>query len=235
MQIAICDDDMFFRTELRKCLVDYKKDRRVQMDIYEFRDGNALLTSDAVFDIVFLDYQMPNLNGMDTARQLRARNSICNIVFVTNFPDFVFESFEVNPYRFYKKPICPNEIESMFDFYIRQQKALSPIIINDFDGQKVIASKNIIYLEGDGKYCLIRTVSETVHSSKTLSGVMQMLPQYCFYRIHKSYVVNLYYIDRIDNNLVYFINGEKAVIGRNNIGDFNRAYRNFVKNYYLRA
>lgn len=235
MQIAICDDDMFFRTELRKCLVDYKKDRRVQMDIYEFRDGNALLTSDAVFDIVFLDYQMPNLNGMDTARQLRARNSICNIVFVTNFPDFVFESFEVNPYRFYKKPISPNEIESMFDFYIRQQKALSPIIINDFDGQKVIASKNIIYLEGDGKYCLIRTVSETVHSSKTLSGVMQMLPQYCFYRIHKSYVVNLYYIDRIDNNLVYFINGEKAVIGRNNIGDFNRAYRNFVKNYYLRA
>jgi DNA-binding LytR/AlgR family response regulator len=205
------------------------------MDIYEFRDGNALLTSDAVFDIVFLDYQMPNLNGMDTARQLRARNSICNIVFVTNFPDFVFESFEVNPYRFYKKPISPNEIESMFDFYIRQQKALSPIIINDFDGQKVIASKNIIYLEGDGKYCLIRTVSETVHSSKTLSGVMQMLPQYCFYRIHKSYVVNLYYIDRIDNNLVYFINGEKAVIGRNNIGDFNRAYRNFVKNYYLRA
>lgn len=235
MQIAICDDDMFFRTELRKCLVDYKKDRRVQMDIYEFRDGNALLTSDAVFDIVFLDYQMPNLNGMDTARQLRARNSICNIVFVTNFPDFVFESFEVNPYRFYKKPISSNEIESMFDFYIRQQKALSPIIINDFDGQKVIASKNIIYLEGDGKYCLIRTVSETVHSSKTLSGVMQMLPQYCFYRIHKSYVVNLYYIDRIDNNLVYFINGEKAVIGRNNIGDFNRAYRNFVKNYYLRA
>jgi DNA-binding LytR/AlgR family response regulator len=205
------------------------------MDIYEFRDGNALLTSDAVFDIVFLDYQMPNLNGMDTARQLRARNSICNIVFVTNFPDFVFESFEVNPYRFYKKPISPNEIESMFDFYIRQQKALSPIIINDFDGQKVIASKNIIYLEGDGKYCLIRTVSETVHSSKPLSGVMQMLPQYCFYRIHKSYVVNLYYIDRIDNNLVYFINGEKAVIGRNNIGDFNRAYRNFVKNYYLRA
>lgn len=168
MQIAICDDDMFFRTELRKCLVDYKKDRRVQMDIYEFRDGDALLTADAVFDIVFLDYQMPNLNGMDTARQLRARNSICNIVFVTNFPDFVFESFEVNPYRFYKKPISPNEIESMFDFYIRQQKALSPIIINDFDGQKVIASKNIIYLEGDGKYCLIRTVSETVHSSKTL-------------------------------------------------------------------
>lgn len=235
MQIAICDDDMFFRTELRKCLVDYKKDRRVQMDISEFRDGNALLAADAVFDIVFLDYQMPNLNGMDTARKLRARNSICNIVFVTNFPDFVFESFEVNPYRFYKKPISPNEIESMFDFYIRQQKALSPIIINDFDGQKVIASKNIIYLEGDGKYCLIRTVSETVHSSKTLSGVMQMLPQYCFYRIHKSYVVNLYYIDRIDNNLVYFINGEKAVIGRNNIGDFNRAYRNFVKNYYLRA
>ena len=178
---------------------------------------------------------MPLIDGMETARCLRLKNSLCNIVFITNYPNFVFESFAVNPYRFFRKPISDSAIESMLYAYIRQQKKLAPIIINDDQGQKIIASRDIVYLEGDGKYCTIRTTTETVHSFKTLSGVLETLPQYCFYRIHKSYVVNLYCIDRIENHHVYLTNGEKAIIGRNRVALFKKAYREFVKNYYLRV
>lgn len=234
MQIAICDDSSIFRHELRTYIVNYKKNRRVPIDIYEFNDGNKLLSADLIFDIIFLDYQMPSLDGMSTARMLRSKNSLCSIVFVTNYPDFVFESFEVNPYRFFKKPIQPTDVEATLDSYIRQQKMLAPIMINDYDGQKIIPSKSIVYLEGDGKYCVIRTVSETVHSSKTLAGVLELLPQYCFYRVHKSYAVNMYHIDQIENNQILLINGERVLIGRNNIATFKKAYRDFIKNYYLR-
>ena len=123
----------------------------------------------------------------------------------------------------------------MLDSYISQQKLLAPLVINDYDGQKIISSKEVVYLEGDGKYCIIRTTNETVHSSKTLSKVLELLPRYCFYRVHKSYAVNMYCIDRIDNNQISLINGEKVLIGRNHIADFKKAYREFVKNYYLQT
>ena len=120
MQIAICDDEDFFRKELRSLLVEYKNNRRLSLDIFEFPNGQFLLQSDVVFDIVFLDYQMPSLNGMEIARILRQKNSLCSIVFVTNYSDFVFESFEVNPYRFFKKPVRLDQIEELLQSYIKQ-------------------------------------------------------------------------------------------------------------------
>ena len=235
MQIAICDDEPDFRDELRNYLVEYKKDRRLQLDIYEFENGNDLCISKIPFDIVFLDYQMPSLDGMETARILRENNVLCNIVFVTNYPDFVFESFEVNPYRFWKKPVEFEKVESLLNLYIKQHKMLAPIMIFDYDGQKIIESKDVVYLEGDGRYCIIRTRFETVHSSKTLSGVLELLPQYCFFRVHKSYAVNLYCVKRILGNEVWLNNGEKVLISRNNVSKFKVAYKNFIKDYYLMA
>lgn len=233
MQIAICDDEKIFRNELKSLLVEYKKDRRLNLDIYEFANGESLFKNDIIFDMVFLDYQMPNLNGMETARKLREKNAFCSIVFVTNYPDFVLESFEVNPYRFFVKPLTFSMIENLLNSYIIQRKKLAPLIINDYDGQKIVESKDIIYLEGEGKYCVVRTNLETLHSSKTLSAVFDLLPQYCFYRVHKSYVVNLYCIQRINNNEITLTNGEKVVISRNKIADFKKAYKNFVKDFYL--
>lgn len=234
MLIAICDDEAVFRNELRSYLIEYSKSRRTLVEIFEYSSGEALCTSDYAFDMVFLDYQMPGIDGMETARLFRRRTNMCSIVFVTNYPNFMQESFEVNPYRFFIKPISKDIIFNMLDEYIRQQKKLSPIIINDYDGQRVIESKSILYVEGDGKYCTIRTETDTLHSSKTLSGVLELLPHFCFYRIHKSYAVNMYCIDTIKNTEVILTNGERALIGRQHIADFKRTYREFIKNYYLR-
>ena len=233
MQIAICDDESFFRKELHSLLVEYKSNRRLNLDIFEFSSGEDLLKTDLIFDIIFLDYQMSGLNGMEVARSFRQRNYLCSIVFVTNYPDFVFDSFEVNPYRFFRKPISTYQIEELLKSYITQQKTLSPIIINDYYGQYTIKARDIIYLEGDGKYCLIRTKTEVFHSSKTLSGVLNLLPKYCFYRVHKSYAVNLYCIQKVINNEIILVNGEKVLISRNNLADFKIIYKNFIKDYYL--
>ncbi len=234
MQVAICDDEQLFRKELRDALVNYKRQKRVCLDIYEFENGENLIQSETVFDIVFLDYQMPGIDGMETARVLRARNSICSIIFITAYPEFVLESFEVQPFRFMIKPIETAKITEALDNYIRQQKLLYPLVVIEDGEQKTINSQDIIYLEGDGKYCYVRTNEETIHSSKTLSQVYKLLPQHCFYRIHKSYVINMYFISSVKHNIVTFTNGELAIIGRNHIAEFKRVYMNFVKNYFVR-
>ena len=88
-------------------------------------------------------------------------------------------------------------------------------------------------MEGDGKYCIIRTKNDSFHSSKTLSGVLALLPKYCFYRVHKSYAVNLYCIQKVVNNEIVLLNGEKVSISRNNLGSFKTTYKKFIKDYYL--
>ncbi len=234
MIVAICDDDKIFRTLLSNFLISYKKEKRVQIDIFEFPDGNSLLNSKERFDIVFLDYKMPNLNGMETARILRARKNICSIIFTTSYPEFMIESFEVNTYRFLIKPIDKDILYSDIDCFIRDKKMFSPIVVNVYGEQQIINSDDIVYLEGYGKYCNIRTINNTVRSSKTLSAVFQLLPMHCFYRTHKSYVINLYCIISIKDDLITLNNGEKAKISRNRVSDFKKAYKTFIKHFNTR-
>ena len=235
MLVAICDDEAFFREEFRSILFAYKAERRLHIDVYQYPNGEALLSDKKIFDIVFLDQQMPGLNGMQVARTLRSRNITCSIVFVTSYPDFVYESFEVQPYRFLRKPVNPEEITNLMNTFIKHQKLLSPItVINDSE-QTVIHAKDILYLEGDGKYCTIRTNSAVYHSSKTLAQVYEQLPQHCFHRPHKSYVVNLYCIDAFDRECATLTNGELVKIGRSKAAEFKQVYKQFVRDYYVKV
>ena len=115
MQIAICDDEKIFRNNLKEVLIEYKAEKRVQIDIYEFNDGMDLLDTNIIFDVVFIDFQMPGLNGLETARALRQKNCICSIIFITSYPQFVFDSFEVQPFRFLVKPLDVTKVKSAMD------------------------------------------------------------------------------------------------------------------------
>lgn len=234
MIAAICDDEQVFRKELKDFLIQYKKDRRIHLDIVEFSDGQSLLDYDRGIDIVFLDYEMPGLDGISTARKLRDQKSVCCIIYITSYPQYVFESFEVNTYRYLVKPIDWDKLTNAMDDYIKERKMLSPIVVNVDGEQLTISSEDIIYLEAAGKYCHVRTTTNTVRSSKTIAKVFELLPQHCFYRTHKSYAVNLYCVRSIKDNYVVLSNGEKAVISRKNMADFKRAYQDFVKHFIVR-
>lgn len=235
MMIAICDDEIIFRQNLKSFIYSYKTERRLHIDVYEYPSGEALLNSGKSFDMIFLDYQMSGLNGMDVARELRRRNIACCIVFVTSYPQFILESFEVQPYRFYVKPISQADIITLMNTFIKHQKMLSPIIVINDSEQRVVSAKDILYLEGDGKYCIIRTSSNTYKSSKTMAQVHALLPQHCFYRTHKSYVVNLYGICSFDKGIATLANGEVAKIGRSKISEFKQVYKQFIKDYYVKV
>lgn len=234
MRIVICDDEAVFREELKQHLINYGKQKLIQIDILEFTNGSDLLASKEAFDIVFLDYQMPGLDGMETARFLRTRNALCYIIFITNYPAFILEAFEVSTFRFYPKPISAKQVESTLTAIIQKQKLLAPILVCDQEsGLRTIPFRDIIYVEGNGKNSIIRTTTAVARSSKTISGVLNLLPNHCFLRIHKSYIVNMYYIESIKGQTIYLTNGEQAAIGRSRIAEIKNRYCEFVKNCYL--
>ena len=234
MRIAICDDARVFQDQLREILFTYKAQRRLQIDVDLYSSGETLLASGRRYDMLFLDYQMPGINGMEVARELRRRSLTCSIVFVTAYPAFVYEAFEVQPYRFLPKPITPAQIEALLTEYLQEQKKFAPITVLVEDEFISIPSQDILYLEGDGKYCIVRTLDATYRSSKTLAQVHALLPQHCFFRCHKSHVVNLYSIEAYGRDTLTLSNGECARIGHSRIGEFKRVYKQFLKDYYIK-
>lgn len=105
MKIAVCDDEMVLFEELYTLLNEYSALKKEPILTTYFKTGNDLLLSTEKFDIIFMDYQMDDMDGLETSKRLRLKNSNVAIIFLTAFPKIVFQSFEVNTFRFLLKPI----------------------------------------------------------------------------------------------------------------------------------
>lgn len=232
MRIAICDNDIDSCNRLNKYLHNYELKNEIRLDVTVFHTGEEMLLSKRKFDIVFLEYKLPKANGIKIIKKLRSRSNDFQVIF-TSSSDVILESFEVFPYRFFLKPVNERKIHLALDSMFWQKNSLTTLTIIEDNKQKIIPSREIIYLEGDGKHCIIRTKHETLRSSKTLSEILAQLPKNSFFRIHKSYVVNLQYIAYVGNKYVTLVNGEKALISKSRIDEFNIAYKKFINNLYL--
>lgn len=228
MKVAICDDESFFRDELRSLLLKYNPLSEKISSIDEFPDGNELLKSKTEYDIIFLDYQMDDINGLETASALRRKNCTSSIVFVTAFPQYAIDAFEVNTFRYLIKPISYDKLVCAIEDYRKTIKNFTNFKAN-IDGKiSYISSKDVIYFEAVGKSCVIRLKNSVVHRADTLSNVLKEFPQEYFFRVHRTYVVNLFYIDFIKGYEITFVNGEKAVISKRNFHNFMKAYKDFL-------
>ena len=117
MFAALCDDDKHITEEVKKLLLEYAKDNRVTIDIDEFESGEELLNSEKSYDIIVLDYQLGSTDGLTVAKKLRKRNVLSCIIFLTSYPQFMIDAFEVNTFRFLLKPIDKSKFYKAIDEY----------------------------------------------------------------------------------------------------------------------
>ena len=183
MFAALCDDDKYITEEIKKLLLEYAKDNRITIDIDEFESGEELLNSEKNYDIIVLDYQLGSTNGLTVAKELRNRNVLSSIIFLTSYPNFMIDAFEVNTFRFLLKPIDKSKFFKAIDDYIKIVDANYPITIIQNKELKKINSNEICYIEADGKYSNIHLSDKIMHYSKTLAGVTKLMPAYCFVKI----------------------------------------------------
>ncbi len=229
MFAALCDDDKYITEEIKKLLLEYAKDNRITIDIDEFESGKELLNSEKNYDIIVLDYQLGSTNGLTVAKELRKRNVLSSIIFLTSYPNFMIDAFEVNTFRFLLKPIDKSKFFKAIDDYIKIVDANYPITIIQNKELKKINSNEICYIEADGKYSNIHLSDKIMHCSKTLAGVTKLLPAYCFVKTHRAFVVNLHYIKSYSSDTVYLSNGESAFLSKNYQKSFQTSYMNFLK------
>jgi DNA-binding LytR/AlgR family response regulator len=229
INIAVCDDEEFFRSSVRNSINAYANKHSPEFFVDEYSNGEDLLRSSGNYDIILLDYKMGGMDGLETARIIREKNINCTIIFMTNFPYFVYESFEVSTYRFFTKPLDEAKLHKAFDDYFETYENDYPLLLKIGRDNVCIQIQDIVFLEADNKKCYINLVDKRYHCAKTMTAVASLLPKNSFYKVHRSFTINFNYVMSYDYQHIRFINEAYAHIGRKYIKSFREAYRAFSK------
>ena len=149
LEIAICDDELFYREKLGKLLKRYLQKHGLQYAISDFKSGEEFLeqcSNRAKYDIVFLDISMEKMNGMQTAQQIRAFQSDTSIVFVTAFIEYAPEGYKVGAERYILKDSPDEAVSECMDAILRKRKG-SQVQFTFLEGEKKIYIDNLLYVE----------------------------------------------------------------------------------------
>lgn len=231
MKIAICDDKEIFHNELKKHLEKYAADRGIIIVYDDYLNGLELVASNIDYDIIFMDYQMDGMDGLETSKHIRKKNKKTAIIFLTSFPDIVFDTFEVNAYRFLVKPINMEKLSVAMDDFIQSLENDDYIFLKMDENNKRVDINDIIYVEAADKYCYIRTEDENMLYKNTLSEIEKMLPADKFFRSHRTYLVGFRHIISHTSTDILFDNKEKALISKLKFSAFKKAFTGYVKRY----
>ena len=231
MRIAICDDEKFFRGALKNELDKYAREYALNFVYTEFSSGELLLASNTDFDLIFMDYQMKTINGIDTVDKMRRRNDKTIVVFITSYPDVAIESMRVQPYRFLSKPIDREKIYEALDSFVEKYNSDAYVLVYDKENDKMkrLAEWDILYAEADNIYCKVVTFEKCYLYKNTLSDFESLLKSDFFYRSHRSYLINMNCVDNYSRSEIVFVNNERALLTKSKHFDFQNTYMAFLK------
>lgn len=233
MKIAICDDNTIMRDELKKCLEEYAISKKLIFLYSDFSNGTDLVASDMKFDLIFMDYKMDGIDGLETARRLRKNSDTTAIIFLTSYPHVVFDTFEVKAFRFLVKPVEMEKLTAAMNDFLADLDDDKFIVIKTDEDNRRIRMDDIIYAEASDKYCYIRTVNENILYKKTLSEFEKQLPEDRFFRSHRTYLVGFKHIASHTATDIIFDNKEKAQISKLKQSSFKNAFLDYIKRYNL--
>lgn len=231
MKIAICDDKELFHKILKNYLDDYASLHSLEPEYYDYTCGQDLVESGIQHDLIFMDYQMEGLDGLETSELLRKKKISVPIIFLTSYPQVVFDAFRVNAYRFLVKPIEKDKLYSALNSFLQQQDSSNYILVKNDDTVMRVSIHDILYIEASGKNCIISISSEKIPYKGTLAEIEQELPEDMFFRSHRAYLVGLKHIVSHDNTEIQFDNGDKALISKTKLAAFRKALTDHMKRH----
>ncbi|MDD5901673.1 MAG: LytTR family DNA-binding domain-containing protein [Lachnospiraceae bacterium] len=225
-RIAVCDDEKIFRSRLVKCIRSYDDN----VYLREYNCGDELLQSDEIFDLIFLDIEMPGTNGMKTAKELRERKIESQIVFLTSHTECVYDAFRVKAFRFLNKPVNAEQVHRTLMELAQENRKEEKVVVSQKGKVFELALNQVVYFEafGDGTY-IYDKYGEVYSSTVTLKEWEEKLQDKGFFRIHKSYMVSLLYVKCRENELLELRGLNVSLkISRRNVGKFAEAYLTYI-------
>lgn len=225
ISIAIVEDDKQTSEVLRGYVMRVAEEMGRHIKVESYGDGLGFLDAyRSQFDIVLLDIELPNINGISVAEKLRAADDDVTIIFVTYMSQFAVRGYEVRAFDFIVKPVEYHLFAKKLENAIAEseRRAGDSIIVKTPDGVERLSVSKIKYIEISGHKMQIHMTDRTVNLRCSISEMEEKLRPYHFLRCNVCYLLNPVHIDKITNNQVQ-IDGVMLSISRSKKKDLLQA------------
>ena len=212
MRIAVCDDNpkelerikgCFCRIQGYDLVCSYFDSTSTVMEI--------LKTENSPYDLYILDIEMPGMNGL--AKSIREKDSRALFVFLTSYTRYMKDVFDVVTFDFIEKPISDEKLLQILERAATYLNITSQHFSFGYRASRYsLKYDRILYIEKKGRQALIHTFEDVYKTNMTLEEIWKQLNPKSFVHIHSSYIINLYNLDRKDNEIAIMRNGEKLHI-----------------------
>ncbi len=232
IHIAICDDEKHMSDQIRAMASDFFRKKNREIRLRTFLSGEKLLNDEGQIDILFLDIQMKGMDGLETARKLRAGQFRGFLIFITVLKEMVFQSFEVQAYDYLVKPVDEKQFgKTMERLYTSMQNSgeNSLLVQKGYEG-RIIREDEIVFCEViDRKIYLNLASGEVVDYYERIENLETKLGSH-FFRCHRSYLINLKYLKGYKNGTACMDNGKEVPVSRLRSREFSGVVLQYMKN-----
>jgi DNA-binding LytR/AlgR family response regulator len=238
-RVAVCDDDGQQRDQLRQILLALSFKANIEFEIELFPSGEQLVShyveGKLPFHILILDVEMSGINGISAARRIRELQHLDEqIIFLTSYPEYMVESFDVFIFQYLIKPVAPSVLEEKIIRlcrYFQAQEKKFLIVQAGYEEvvlkhDEIVAIESVKSLTVKNKLKFI-TVSQIVDSKGLISKYAESLKDSQFLQIHRSIIINMNHVNKFSGSVVQMSNGLELPIGRSKIKEVKDFYTKF--------
>ncbi len=230
MKIAVCDDNTLFQEEIKSFLFEYFG--RLSIEIELFTNGSQFLTAvqsaTIPFDLVFMDIEMPGLDGLETSRRLRKENRDLFLIFLSSHTELAFDGYEVDAFRFLTKPVNQEKLWKALSDWEKLRLSEERICLNLGDHNQVLSWRDIQYIQSENVYVNVVTAQQRILVRMKINELEKRMPKSMFFRPHRSFLVNLQHIHGFDSKKIRMVDGLDVPLSRRNAAEFRNRMMSFL-------
>ena len=231
-KIAICDDEASQRTNLVRIVEEWAKQNHYLIEIKTYSGAKAFLFDygeEKDFDILLLDIEMDGMDGVTLAKELRQDTETMHIVFITGYPDYIAEGYDVAALHYLMKPVKKDKLAEVLNRAVQISKKTPPSLLVSTDRETLrILFDDIYYVESQAHYMSVHTAKEEYRLRMTVAEILEKLGE-GFYRCSRSYVVGLLHVSRITKSQVILDNQISLPLGRGQYKEMNQKLVSYLR------
>ncbi len=217
IHIAICDDEVLQREYLSSLVQKWGTEQGHFLSLSTFESGESFLFNyedNKEVDILLLDIQMKEIDGVALAKKIRETNLQVQIVFITGISDFILEGYEVSALHYLLKPIKEDKFFEVLEKAIEKLGKEEKSLVLKVDGENIrVLHKDIMFIESDDHYVKINMTDDIYTVKMKLSDIEKLVDD-SFIRCQRSYIVGLKRIKKITKTSVILNNDREVPISR---------------------
>lgn len=237
IRVALCDDDLSVLNGINALIDQYREKCHQDIECTAFHSSLDLLAEiekGICFDVLFLDVIMPGQNGINTAKEIRQYDNVVKIIFLTSSSEYAIQSYTVGAYFYQIKPICEENFFRLMDSAVSEcrRNQQSSLILHCKSGITKIDIDKLEYCEVIGRTLLVHMDNGAVlESAGSMDKLCDQLTQYeNFMRPHRSFLVNMEYIQSITSNAIKLESLAEIPIPHGKCSDIKNSYLEYAFN-----